>query len=243
MLNSFLSKALCFGGLLLLSNSVYAETLYIPEDAHFLVKVVADIVLYTHVVGGTLGLLTGLMATITPKGGVLHRHAGRAFMAAMFACYGVGALVAPFLTTGQRPNTVAALLALYLLVSGVHAAKNKHYSISKFNVLGAVFALVVTGLGLLFMWMASQNASGTVDGAPPAAFVLFVVAGSFALIGDLRIIVVKQLSNQERVYRHLWRMCFSLRRAHCLPANLKCFPNGLALRRYLCFLRCFPYWC
>ena len=45
----------------------------------------------------------------------------------MFVTYLIGAGVAPFLETGQRPNFVAGVLALYLLTSGVMAAMRRDF--------------------------------------------------------------------------------------------------------------------
>jgi uncharacterized membrane protein len=209
MLNSNPSRILTILLFFFFSAAASAETLQVPEDANILVRVGADIVLYTHIIGGALGLLTGLIASLTKKGGFLHRRSGRVFMISMFACYGIGAIVAPFLTVGQRPNFVAAILALYLLASGIQAAKLKSYTATKFNLVGLIVSFAVALMGIIFMYMASQSDTGTVDGSPAGAFVLFVIAGSFAFIGELRVLLIKKLSAQGRVYRHLWRMCFS----------------------------------
>lgn len=197
--------------LLLISIPLYisAETLEVSPDAHISLRLTADFVLYTHIVGGALGLLTGVVASFSKKGGLLHRRAGRLFLYSMFACYSIGAIVGPFLNSGQRPNFVAAILALYLLLSGVHAAKLKPYTNTKYTLLGLVVSLSITFMGLLFMYMGSHSETGTVDGSPPDAFVVFIVAGALASIGEVRLLIAKTLSETARISRHLWRMCFS----------------------------------
>ncbi len=60
------------------------------------------------------------------------------------------------------------------------------------------------------MRMGAASPSGTVDGSPPQAFVLFTIAGAFAAAGELNFLIRRQLSNVARIARHLWRMCFSL---------------------------------
>jgi hypothetical protein len=57
--------------------------------------------------------------------------------------------------------------------------------------------------------MGASSESGTVDGSPPQAFIVFVIAGVAAAIGDLRALVKRSLSNAARITRHLWRMCAS----------------------------------
>lgn len=100
-------------------------------------------------------------------------------------------------------------MALYLLTSGVSAAQRRNFQAGIGEKIGVVIALTITVLGLYFIYLASNSPTGTIDDSPPQAFVLFVVAGSLAFIGDVRILVGKTLSNVQRTIRHLWRMCFS----------------------------------
>ena len=59
------------------------------------------------------------------------------------------------------------------------------------------------------MRMGAASPTGTVDGSPPQAFILFAVAGSAAAAGELNVILRRGLSGAARIARHLWRMCFS----------------------------------
>jgi uncharacterized membrane protein len=191
-------------------NLAFAETLQVDREASILLKWVAALLLYAHIGGGFIGIVAGYTASLAPKGKTLHRKAGKVFYLAMFICYLIGALVAPFLETGQRTNFVAGVLALYLLTSGVSAAQRRNFQAGIGEKIGVVIALTITVLGLYFIYLASNSPTGTIDDSPPQAFVLFVVAGSLAFIGDVRILVGKTLSNVQRTIRHLWRMCFSL---------------------------------
>eukprot|EP01035_Chromulina_nebulosa_P040556 gene40556-54847_t len=78
------------------------------------------------------------------------------------------------------------------------------------EVIGLIVALSITVAGVIFMRMGAASPSGTVDGSPPPAFLLFTIAGIFAAAGELNMLLRKQLSNVSRIARHLWRMCFSL---------------------------------
>ena len=169
----------------------------------------AAILLYSHIAGGAIGLLAGSIASVTRKGGPAHRAAGKAFLVAMFISYVIGAGVAPFLTEGQRHNFVAGLLALYLLVTGVGAAKRGKIRAGRAEYIGLATATVLTGLGVLFMAMAASSDRGTVDGSPPQAFYVFVLAGAAAAAGDLHLILKGSLSEAARITRHQWRMCAS----------------------------------
>jgi uncharacterized membrane protein len=170
----------------------------------------ANGLLWAHIAGGSIGMITGVVALASRKGQRVHRAAGSIFVLAMFAAYAVGAGVAPFLESGQRPNFVAGIMALYLLVSGTMAARLRNVKAGAPEVIGLIIALSLVAAGLTFMRMGADSASGTVDGSPPQAFLLFVVAGAFAAAGEIHVLIRKQLSRVSRIARHLWRMCFSL---------------------------------
>ena len=201
---------LVFCTMMLYVDFAYATKLIVSDQASVIFRLGAAILLYAHIGGGALGLVAGTTAALSRKGGKVHRSAGKVFVVAMLVCYSIGAAVAPFLTDGQRPNFVAAILALYLLVTGVMAAKRRSFIAGNFEKLGLVVALAITAMGLMFMRMASVSETGTVDGSPPEAFVIFVFAGSLAAIGELRVIVSGNLTNKSRIIRHVWRICFSL---------------------------------
>ena len=131
-------------------------------------------------------------------------------LGASVVAYAIGAGVAPFLDTGQRPNFIAGIMALYLLISGALAARRRDTKAGAPEVIGLIIALSITAAGVILMQMGSASPSGTVDGSPPQAFFLFTIAGAFAAAGELHVLVRRQLSNVSRIARHLWRMCFSL---------------------------------
>jgi uncharacterized membrane protein len=170
----------------------------------------AAALLWAHIAGGAIGMITGVVALASRKGQPVHRAAGSVFFFAMFTAYAIGAGVAPFLDTGQRPNFVAGIMALYLLISGAMAARRRDAKAGAPEVIGLIVALGITAAGVIFMRMGAASPSGTVDGSPPQAFLLFTIAGVFAAAGELHVLLRRQLSNVSRIARHLWRMCFSL---------------------------------
>ncbi|AAK22621.1 hypothetical protein [Caulobacter vibrioides] len=170
----------------------------------------ANVLLWAHIAGGAIGMVTGVIALAARKGQRVHRAAGSVFFLAMFTAYAIGAGVAPFLQTGQRPNFVAGVMALYLLISGTMAARLRDKKAGAPEVIGLIIALCITAAGVTFMRMGAASPSGTVDGSPPQAFLLFTIAGVFAAAGEAHALLRKQLSRTSRIARHLWRMCFSL---------------------------------
>lgn len=191
------------------AEATHAETLQPAPEASAWLHLGAAVLLYGHIAGGTIGLVSGLVASLTRKGGPAHKRSGQIFVVSMFVAYLIGAGVAPFLVDGQRPNFVAGVLALYLLVTGVMAAKRRRFRAGRAEYVGLGVALLITGMGVLFMVMGAQSPTGTVDGSPPQAFVVFVLAGGAAAAGELKVILKGSLSGKARTTRHLWRMCAS----------------------------------
>ena len=194
---------------LTVSPSAFAGRLELPQSAPVIAHLAAAVVLYLHIGGGTVGLLSGVAAAVARKGGPIHRAAGYVFVVSMAITYVIGTLVAPFLTEGQRPNFVAGVLALYLLASGVATARRRQFRAGWAEILGLVVALAITAMGLYFMMLGAASPSGTVDGSPPQAFVLFVAVGLAATLGEVNALARRQLSHVARTSRHLWRMCMS----------------------------------
>jgi hypothetical protein len=192
------------------ANGAYADNLKVSADAPAWAHFGAAALLWLHIGGGAIGILSGAAAIAARKGAQLHRAAGTVFFAAMAVCYAVGAGVAPFLDEGQRTNFVAGIMALYLLLSGWRAVRQPQATAGPFEIMGLVFALAITTAGLVFMHMGANDPSGTVDGSPPQAFVLFTVAGLFSAAGEIHVLVRRTLAPVSRIARHLWRMCFSL---------------------------------
>jgi hypothetical protein len=192
------------------AGAAYADNLEAAPGAPAWAHFGAAALLYLHIGGGTVGMISGVAALSTRKGGRLHRTAGAVFFVSMLIAYAIGAGVAPFLDEGQRPNFIAGVMALYLLVSGVLAVRRREKSAGLLEFAGLVIAVVIAGAGLVLMRMGAESPTGTVDGSPPQAFILFVFAGTVAALGEINVIVRRGVTGAARVGRHLWRMCFSL---------------------------------
>jgi len=193
----------------LIAIPAFADTLQVSADAPWYAHFGASAILILHIAGGTIGIVTGYIASFSKKGAKVHRISGQTFFVAMFTSYLIAACVAPFIEVGARPNTLAGILALYLLLSGVSAARRRKFTASMQDRVGVVAAFLITGAGVLFAWLASQSEPDSANETLPEAFAVFIIAGGLALVGEIRVLIRGQLSNTERVKRHLWRMCAS----------------------------------
>ena len=184
--------------------------LHINPESSALVHAAAAAVLYLHIGAGSVGLISGAAALAFRKGSDLHRLAGKTFVVSMLIMSAIGATVAPFLPTPERASVVAGVLTFYLTLSSWTAVKRKPGQIGRFDYGLLLTSLSITAAGALFFWLASQNPRGMLDGQPGAAFVMFMIIGSLAAVGDLRLILKRGVTGATRLARHLWRMTVAL---------------------------------
>jgi uncharacterized membrane protein len=180
--------------------------LYISPDSHPLVHAAAAVVLYLHIGAGTVGLLSGAAAFAFRKGSRLHRLAGNVFVVSMLIMSAIGATVAPFLPTPERASVIAGVLTFYLVLSSWSAVKRKPGQIGAFDYGLLLTSSTVVGASAYLMNLAAQSPTGKLDGQPAAAFVMFIIIGSLAAVGDLRLILARGVTGAVRLARHLWRM-------------------------------------
>lgn len=209
----------------------------------------AEALLVAHIGGGTLGLLSGTVAMATRKGEWLHRAAGKVFFVSMMTMAAVGAGVAPFLDDGQRVNTVAGIMTLYMVATAWGAGRRERIEAGPLLVVGFVIATFVAAAGAVFAIQASQSPTGTIDDSPPQSFYLFMTLGTIAALSDLKVILRGGISGRPRVARHLWRMCvgffiaagsFFLGQPKFVPAVLK--ETGLVFAPVLLPFLVMAYW-
>lgn len=182
------------------------SVLQVAADSHVLVHVAAAVVLYLHIGAGTVSLLAGAAAFAFRKGSRLHRLAGNVFVVAMLIMSAIGSAVAPFLPTPERASVIAGVLTFYLVLSSWSAVKRKPGQIGAFDYGLLLTSLTVVAASAYFMHLAAQSSNGKLDGQPAAAFVMFLIFGSLAAVGDLRLILRRGVSGAMRLARHLWRM-------------------------------------
>jgi hypothetical protein len=184
--------------------------LKVPAGSPWWLSAVADTLLFLHIAGGAVGLVSGAAALIARKGGRPHRIAGLVFCVSMTLMASIGAAVSPFLPIPQRANVLAGMLTLYLVVSAWLAVRHKDVVAGRPDIAGLIVALTTAVIGVVWAVQASYTPSGTLDGSPPQAFYVFIILGTFAALGDLKLILKGRLSGTPRLRRHLWRMCAAL---------------------------------
>lgn len=191
----------------ILSAPASANTLYVPADAPPWAQIGAALLLYGHIGGGLVGLLSGTAALFTRKGDWLHRVAGNVFFISMLIMAGIGATVSPFLP--DRISAIAGVLTFYLVASSWATVVRREGTTGRFEV-GAFFAVLGVCAAAAFLWMRARTPEGTIDGLPAETLFLFMTVGAIAAVFDLKVILRRGISGRQRIARHLWRMCFAL---------------------------------
>jgi len=157
-----------------------------------------------HIAGGTLSLLTGLVALITQKGQRAHRLSGRLFAGAMALVF-VSALVLA-IAKGLTFLLMVAFFSFHMVLRGYRALYLKKQYL---GMRMALADILINGIGGLFnacllFWGISRLTGGF--------HYIFVVAIFFGLLGvqmirtDVRHFIIPPKDKQQWLYTHIYGM-------------------------------------
>jgi hypothetical protein len=163
-------------------------------------------ILLIHICAGTVGLCSGALAMIFRKGSFRHRWVGNVFFISMIVMSLAGAGLSAI--KGEVINVLVGSLTFYLVITGWLTGRLRNMNTRKFDLACLVLGIsLVTGF-LYFGWRAFESTGVHED--PPSAFFQFGFVALLAVVGDTRILFFGALPANQRLARHLWRMCFSL---------------------------------
>jgi hypothetical protein len=187
-------------------------------------------ILWIHIAGGLIALVSGTLAAVARKGGRLHGLAGTAFFASMLVLGVSASILEPYRNPPGSP--VSGLLVVYFVATAWLAARRRSGKAGAPEIIACIAAL---GLGALMLWGGYSGMSRTPVGVGP----VYALAGLclFAGLLDLKVIL-RGMKPVQRISRHLWRMCFGffiatgsffLGQQDVLPASLHRSPILFAL--------------
>jgi hypothetical protein len=161
-----------------------------------------NILMWVHVAGGGVALLSGATALSARKGGALHTRAGTCFFVSMLVLGVTAAILGPLQSPPE--SSVGGVFTCYFVATSWVAARRRDGTTGRFEMIACAFAL---GAAAIMFWGALTGVATTPVGRGP----VFVVAGVCLLAGllDLRAILLAKLTRAQRITRHLWRMCFA----------------------------------
>jgi len=179
--------------------------LHVDPGAPEWIRDTATAVLYLHIGGGIVGVISGYTAILAHKGETLHRAAGNVFFAAMLVMSGIGAAVAPLI---RHPGSmVGGLITFYLVATAWATVKRGEGRIGRFERVAFAGALGIIALGIALLLAAGPR--GTLGDEPMAPLYPFLFVVVIAAVSDFRMILRGGITGAARIARHLWRMCFA----------------------------------
>ena len=180
--------------------------LHASPDAPLLLRFAADAILFLHIAGGSVGIVSGFVAIAARKGARLHAIAGTTFFVAMLTMATIATAVSPVLDKDRWTNTTAGAFTLYLLATAWVAVRRRPGQVGRFEI-------VATAIPLGIIVMAACLAAHYVGRPTPEDFAtVYVFAGLSALAATCDIVTIRRrgLVGPARIARHLWRMCAAL---------------------------------
>lgn len=155
--------------------------------------------MWVHIAGGSLALLTGTVAVVARKGGPLHARAGTWFVASMLVLGITASILEPFRTPPGSP--VGGIIVCYFVATAWMTARRRDGRPGRFEKFACAFALAG---GALTAWGGFTGATTPAGPGPVFAFAgMCLLAG----LGDLTFVLLGRLSTGRRLSRHVWRMC------------------------------------
>jgi hypothetical protein len=167
-----------------------------------------QLTLLVHVLAGALGLLSGYVALAVAKGAPAHRKAGMFFVYVMVTMAITGGLVSAARGIAPAINIPTALLAFYLVITGMTSVGSPAGWSKRFDVAVMMFGFATAAVCAAFIVYSIGQGGAAAGMAYPLA--LFGGVALAAAIGDRRVIRDGALKGAPRLMRHLWRMCFAL---------------------------------
>jgi uncharacterized membrane protein len=182
--------------------------LHLNPDASLLIRAAAGTALVLHIGGASVGMASGAVALIAPKGERLHRAAGNLFFVSMLTMSGVAAIVAPLLP--DRISAVMGLLTFYLTATAWAVVRRPPGRVGRFEVGAFLAALGIAAAFLALAVIGGRMPGGMLDDEPSQLGYVFAVVTLIAAASDIRMIRRGGFSGAPRIARHLWRMCLAL---------------------------------
>jgi hypothetical protein len=160
-----------------------------------------NIIMWIHIGGGLIALLSGAVAAAMRKGGAMHARAGTCFVASMLVLGATASILEPFRSPPGSP--VGGIMVCYFVATSWVAARRRDGTTGAFEIIACAAAL---GMAALMAWGGFTGATTPAGPGP-----VFALAGMCLLAGllDLNAILRAKLTAVQRISRHLWRMCFA----------------------------------
>ena len=161
-----------------------------------------------HILGGTLGLLSGTAAMSFRKGSRRHVFAGKIFVASML--FMAAGAVYLGITRHQPANVGGGTFTFYLILTAWLTARRADGETSKFDWAVLLIPLMLGTLTWINGVSVVRSGASSQAGVPVGMIFFMGSVELLAAGGDVRMLVRGGILGAKRIARHLWRMCFGL---------------------------------
>jgi len=187
-------------------------------------------ILVIHIIGGTLGMLSGYVAIFLRKGSRRHAIVGKVFVVSMLTMAACGVVLAAM--KSDPSNMIGGTFTFYLVGTAWLAGrrKDREARTSLLDWAGLLVTLGVSALEITWGSQAALSPTGMKFNYPPGPFFFMGSVAVLATVGDVRLLLRGGIAGTQRVARHLWRMSFGLfiaaasiflARAHLFPRFMR----------------------
>lgn len=196
--------------------------------------------LWFHIGGGAIGLLSGFLTLALRKGSRRHRLAGRVFAVSMMCMGGAAAWLA--VVKSQPSNVLGGTLTVYFVATAWATVRRRAGETSKFDSVALLVPLAVGAVMVTNGIQALNSPTGSKYGVPAGMHFFLGSIALSAAAGDVRMLLRGGVFGTQRITRHLWRMCFGLWIAagSVFLARQQLFPAFLRNTGALYVLTAFP---
>lgn len=166
------------------------------------------LLVYAHILTGTVGLLSGTAAMILRKGSRWHIKVGNAYFISMLIMSVIGAYGAYFVP--EMISVIVGALTCYLVITAWLTVRHSEGKMNWPLMASFMVAFLIAASGYYFGYEALMSEDGTKDGFHYGIYFFFGSVALMAGLMDIRVILRGGIYGKQRLLRHLWRMCFSL---------------------------------
>ena len=164
--------------------------------------------LFLHIAGGIVGLLSGTVAMVFRKGTGGHRASGNVFVVSMLIMRACASYLA--FMKHETENFFGGLLTIYMIATAWLTARRREGETSLFDWGALVFAVSIGASLLIRSVLVARGLAARQPGVPLGIYFFSAAIPLLAASGDARMLLRGGISGRARIARHLWRMCYGL---------------------------------
>jgi hypothetical protein len=161
--------------------------------------------LVLHVSAGILAMVAGALAVSFRKGSPRHRRWGRVFVVSMLTVSAAGAVLA--FMKSEPDNVLGGVNSFYLVATAWATARRGRNGHLALEWGAPPIALAISAIWIAWALEVTRGRMPAGQNGSAGGYFFFGILALLCVAGDVRMLV-RVLSERERLLRHLWRMCF-----------------------------------